>query len=194
MVMNVPFLRLPTIGLSAGLPLVMGCDRTFAGGFGSLILAMVVSQRSTSRKLSGAVVVELFDEVELLDESVAVELVEASGEVDVSRSDDELAVESDDGSVTVGRFDESFDEEVLEAFAPASVVGICPVVADLESIDGDGWSIAIVVPPIAAKVTRLPIMTPGFLINDRRDLGSIMSCSPNGKIPIALCKNLQEKP
>ena len=153
-----------------------------------MILAMVVSQRSTSRKLSGAL------GVELLDESVAVELVEASGEVDVSRSDDELAVRSDDGDVMVEGFDENFDEEVLEAFALASVVGICPVVADLESIDGDGWSIAIVVPPIAAKVTRLPIMTLGFLINDRRDSGSMMSCAPTGKVPVSLCKNLQDKP
>ena len=141
MVTNVPFLRLPTIGLSDEFPPVLGCDRTLAGGFGSLILAMVVSQRSTSRKLSGAVVVALFDE------SVEVELVEASGEVDVSRSEDELAVRSDDGDMTFEGFDESFDEEVLDAFALASVVGICSVVADLESIDGDGWSNAIVVPP-----------------------------------------------
>jgi hypothetical protein len=153
-----------------------------------LILAIVVSQRSTSRKLSGALVVEL------LDESVAVELVEASGEVDVSRSNDELAVRSDDGSVTVEGFEESFDEEVLDAFAPALVVAICPVVTDLESIDGDGWSVAIVVPPIAAKVTRLPIMTLGFLINDRRDSRFMMSCTPSGKVPVALHKNLQDKP
>lgn len=154
----------------------------------------MVSQRSTSRKLSGALVVELFDE------SVAVELVEASGtldassEVEASRSGEGPAVESDDGSVTVERCGESLDEEILDAFALASVVGICPVVADLESIDGDGWSIAIVVPPIAAKVTRLPIITLGFLINDRRDSGSIMSCALGGKVPVGLCKNLQDKP
>ena len=159
----------------------------------------MVSQRSTSRKLSGALVVELFDE------SVSVELVEAFGteasgtldasrEVEASRSGDGLAVELDDGSVTVERCGESFDEEVLDAFALASVAGICPVVADLESIDGDGWSIAIVVPPIAAKVMKLATITPGFLINDRRDSSSMMSCAPSEKVPVALHKNLQDKP
>lgn len=159
----------------------------------------MVSQRSTSRKFSGALVVELFDE------SVAFELVEAFGieasgtldasrEVEASRSGDGLAVELDDESVTVERCGESLEEEVLDAFALASVAGICPVVAALESIEGDGWSIAIVVPPIATKVMKLATITPGFLINDRRDSSSMMSCVPRENVPVVLHKNLQDKP
>ena len=176
---------------------MFGCNRTLAGGFGSLILAIVVSQRSTSRKLSGACGVELFDEslVAELVEALGPESLdpEASGPLDASRSGDGLAVESDDESVTAERCGESFDEEILDGFALASVVGICPVVADLESIDGDGWSIAIVVPPITAKDMRPATITPGFLINDRGDSGSMMFFAPNRKVLAALCKNLQEK-
>lgn len=171
---NIPFLRVPTIGLSVELPAVLGCDRTLAGGFGSLILAMVVSQRSTSRKLSGAAVESVEPSLLLVEESVVVE---------------GSAVGSDDGDIE--RFAGICGEELWDTIAPAPS-GILPV-PDLDSIDGDGWSIAIVVPPIAAKATRLPIMTLG-LINDRRDSGSMMSCAPSGKVPVALHKNLQDKP
>lgn len=184
MITNMPFLRLPTIGLSAELPDVLGCDRTLAGGFGSLILAMVVSQRSTSLKLSGAAVEPVEPSLSL------VELVEESVVVEISADVEASAVGSDDGDVE--SFDETCGEEVLDTIAPAPS-GIL-LVTNLESIDGDGWSMAIVVPPIAAKVTRLPRMTLGFLINDRRDSGSMMSCVPSGRVPVALHKNLQDKP
>ena len=179
---NIPFLRVPTIGLSGELPAVVGCDRTLAGGFGSLILPIVVSQRSTSRKLSGAAVEPVEPSLSLVEESVVVE-----GSADVKGS----AVGADDGDVE--RFAETCGEELWDTIAPAPS-GILPV-PDLESIDGDGWSIAIVVPPIAPKVTRLPIMTLGFFINDRRDSGSMRSCAPSEKVPVALLhKNLQDKP
>ena len=183
---NIPFLRVPTIGLATVLPAVLGCDRTLAGGFGSLILPMVVSQRSTSRKLSGAAV-ELVEPVE--PSLSLVELVEESVVVEVSPDVEGSVRGSDDGAVE--SFDETWGEELWDTIAPAPS-GILPV-TDLESIEGDGWNIAIVVPPIATKVTRLPIITLGFLINDRRDSGSIMSCAPSEKVPVALCKNLQDK-
>ena len=168
--MNVPFLRVPTTGLSVGLPARLGCDRTLAGGFGSLILAIVVSQRSTRRKLSVAAVKPVepsFSCVELAEE-----LVEASSDAGASR------VRSDDGNVE--SFDEACGEDVLETPTVTDCCGFWPV-TDLESIDGDGWSMATVVPPIAAKVTSPLIIMLGFLINDRKDSGSMMSCALKGK-------------
>ena len=129
MVTNVPFLIVPTIALSPGLPARLGCDRTLAGGFGSLILAIVVSQRSTRRKLSVAAVEPVeppFASVELAEEVEESAVVEAS-------SDAGASVRSDDDDV------ESFEEACggLDSIATDSVFWICPVI-DLESIDGDG--------------------------------------------------------